>query len=148
MLKQGFTSLSLYRIDLIAAHAPISAHPAYFEVINHRRINHLPDLFIKFTYLIQYDWELAWNRPKLSIFVSIFATNSKTNKRPPKMIYLSALGAYWNEYGSWICHHQDFQKKMDCPYYLVWKPTKKDIRFFLIWTVGRYGNSILGQKTY
>ena len=27
---------------LIAAHAPISTHPSYFEVINHKIINHLP----------------------------------------------------------------------------------------------------------
>ena len=27
---------------LIAAHTPISAHPAYFEAINHKIINHLP----------------------------------------------------------------------------------------------------------
>ena len=27
---------------LIAAHVPISAHPSYFEVINHKIINHLP----------------------------------------------------------------------------------------------------------
>ena len=30
---------------------------------------------------------------------SILATKSTINKRPSKMIYLSTLGAYWNEYG-------------------------------------------------
>ena len=27
------------------------------------------------------------------------SNNIETNKRPPEMIYLSPLGAYWNEYG-------------------------------------------------
>ena len=57
--KRHFPVLPTTIFVLIAAHAPISAYPPYFEVINHRIINHLPDLFIKFTYLVQYDWELA-----------------------------------------------------------------------------------------
>ena len=42
------------------------------------------------------------------IFGSILATNIEKNKCPPKMIYLSALGAYWNEYGT-LCWFNPFQ---------------------------------------
>ena len=35
---------------------------------------------------------------KIIIFGLIFATNIETIKCQPKMIYLSAPGAYWNEY--------------------------------------------------
>ena len=35
-------------------------------------------------------------------FGSILATNSETIKRPPRMIYLNALGAYWNECSTYI----------------------------------------------
>ena len=30
------------------------------------------------------------------------SNNIETNKRLPKMIYLSALSAYWNEYGKFV----------------------------------------------
>ena len=33
-----------------------------------------------------------------SAFASILATNIETHQSLPKTIYLSALGAYWNEY--------------------------------------------------
>ena len=32
----------------------------------------------------------------------MFATNIETNKHPPEMIYLRALGAYWKEYGIFL----------------------------------------------
>ena len=44
---------------LIAAHAPISTHVSYFEVINHNMINHLPRSVQKLTYQVQYDCVLA-----------------------------------------------------------------------------------------
>ena len=37
-----------------------------------------------------------------SFFGLILAKNIEINKRPPLMTLLSALGSYWNEYGS--CH--------------------------------------------
>ena len=53
----------------IAAHAPsISDHPSYFEVINHKISTIYPKLFIKLTYQVQYDRELASKWPKSSIF--------------------------------------------------------------------------------
>ena len=62
-------------------------------------MNNLPRS-IHNTSRVQYDWELTWNKSKSSIFGSILATDNETNKSPPKMIYLSVLGAYWNEYGT------------------------------------------------
>ena len=44
--------------------------------------------------------EISLKPVKIIIFGSILATNSEAHTRPPKMIYLSALGAYWNEYGT------------------------------------------------
>ena len=42
---------------LIAAPAPISAHPSYFDVVNYKIINNLPrSIYNKLTY-VQYDWE-------------------------------------------------------------------------------------------
>ena len=38
----------------------------------------------------------------IHIFGLIIATNIVTNKRPPKIIYLTALSAFWNEYGTRI----------------------------------------------
>ena len=75
----------------------MSSHPVYFDVINHKSSTIYPDLFIKLTYQVQYDWESGLEQPKSSIFGSILVTNIETNKCPPKMIYLSVLGAYWNE---------------------------------------------------
>ena len=37
---------------------------------------------------------------KIIHFGLIFATNIEANKRPTEMIYINALGAYWNEYGT------------------------------------------------
>ena len=88
-----------YRIHSYSRICPIRAHPSYFEVISHKIINHLPRSSHKACIRVQYDWELAWKWPKSSIFESILSTNIEINKRPPKMIYLSALGPYWNEYG-------------------------------------------------
>ena len=76
-------------------------------------INHLPtpDLFINLKYQVQYDNLLAWKGPKSSIFGSILATNIEINKRSPKMIYLHALGSYWNEYGTKNAHYKSLSKK-------------------------------------
>ena len=62
--------------------------------IIHKIINHLPDLFIKFTYWIQYDWELAWKWLKSSIFSRSLQQKIETNKHPPNEINLKALGTY------------------------------------------------------
>ena len=58
-------------------------------------------MFIKFTNQVHYDWKSAWKRPKQSIFGSMLPTlKQMIAHRPPKMIYLSILGTYWNEYGN------------------------------------------------
>ena len=49
---------------LIAAHAPISTHPSYFETINQKMINHLPRSIHETNILSSNDWELAWKWPK------------------------------------------------------------------------------------
>ena len=86
----------------------------YFEVINHKIINHLPRSIIKFrcipssVYLV-----ISLKLAKSFSFGSILATNSEANKGPPKMIYLSTLGAYWNEYGTSLNEVKNWEK-CDC----------------------------------
>ena len=78
---------------LITAHAPLSAHVSYFEVINHKIIYHLP-IPIHKAYIPS--WILlgiSLKPVKIIIFGSILVTNSETHKHPPGMIYLSALSA-------------------------------------------------------
>ena len=83
----------------IAAHAPLSTHPSYFEVINHKLINHLPR-FVHWAYIPTSIWlGICMNMAQIIHFWIKPSNNIETNKCPPKMIYLSALGAYWNEYG-------------------------------------------------
>ena len=42
-----------------AAHGPTSAHPSYFEAINHKIFNHLFRSIHKINILSSIDWELA-----------------------------------------------------------------------------------------
>ena len=81
-------------------HAPIvSTHPSYVD-INHKIIKYLPRPIHK-AYILSSIWlkiSLKW--PISFIFGSILATNVETNKRSPKIIYLSTMGAYWNEYST------------------------------------------------
>ena len=87
---------------LIAVHAPISARPSYFEATNHKITNHLPRPIHK-AYILSSIWlGISLKMAKIIHFGLIFATNIETNKRPPKMIYLSTPGAYWNEYGDQV----------------------------------------------
>ena len=116
---------------LIAAHTPIITHPSYFEVINRQ---HLPRSTLK-AYWVQYDWKFAWKWPKSYIFGSILVTNIGTNKRPPKMIYLSALGAYWNEYSTCGVHLIPVRCTYDIHVIPKWC-TYDDITFQHIYTAG------------
>ena len=85
---------------LIPTHAPTSTHPSYFKVINHKMNNHLPRSFHK-AYIPSSFWlGFSLKQVKIISVWSILATNSEINKRLPKTIYLSTLGASWNEYGT------------------------------------------------
>ena len=54
----------IYRIHSNIHPCPLSIHASYFEVINHKIINHLPrSIHNAYMYWVQYDWELAWNWP-------------------------------------------------------------------------------------
>ena len=57
-------------------------------------------MFIKLINQLQYDWKFSLKTVQMIYFWINSSNNIKTDKRPPKMIYLSAMGAYWNEYGS------------------------------------------------
>ena len=110
-------------IVLIAAHAP-STHLSYFEVTKY----HLSLLW------------LAWKWPKSSIFGSIIATDIETNKHPPKTIYLSALGTYWNEYGNRLNRiFWDLRKLNFCAKYtFLYKYTSEEncyLTYFLILSI-------------
>ena len=86
---------------LIAAHAPISANPSYFEGINHKIINQLHRSIHEANILSSTWLEISLKMTKSYTFGLIFVSNIETNKCPPEMTYLSALGAFWNEYGNW-----------------------------------------------
>ena len=81
-------------------HAPISTHLSYFEVINHKKINHLPRSIHK-AYLMNLIW-LRISQKMTKIIHCLCRSMQKylTSKRPAKMIYISTLGLCWNEYGT------------------------------------------------
>ena len=55
-----------------------------------------------------------WLKSKILISGTLLAANSETNKRPPKLIYLGVVGAYWNEYGDVsFCIFYKWKKKQN-----------------------------------
>ena len=88
-----------YRICSNNPHVPISAHPSYFEAINHKIVNHL-HRSIHETNIFRSMW-LGINLKMTKILnFRVLATNIETNKRPPEITNLSALDAYleWMRY--------------------------------------------------
>ena len=84
---------------LIATYAPISAHPLCFEVINYKIIN--PHSHIYSLSLLSSIWlGISLKLAKIIIFWVNPCNKFETNKCPPNMIYLNALGAKWSEYGT------------------------------------------------
>lgn len=83
---------------------PYSTHPSYFEAIKKSTI--YGDIYIELTYQVQYDWVFEWNGQNDPFWVNSLQHILKQIRANPKRVYLSALGAYWNEicmyYAGWL----------------------------------------------
>ena len=80
---------------LIAAHARVSAHPSYFVVTNH-----LPKSIHETNILSSIWLGISLKMAQIINFWVDPCNKYWNNKRTPEMTYLRALGAYWNEYGT------------------------------------------------
>ena len=99
-LSAAWWYVMMYHIHSSSRPCPISAHPLDFEVKNLKIINHLP----RYKFINWYKPTSIWLGISLKTAQTIHlwvdpSHDIKTNKRPPKLIYLSTLGAYWNENG-------------------------------------------------
>ena len=91
---------SSYRIRSNSRSCPISAHPFYFEVKNHKIITlHLPRSIHRACILSSMCQGISLKMAKI-IHFWVDLCNKYWNKYPPRMIYLSTLGTYWNECGT------------------------------------------------
>ena len=70
----------------------LQSDPLFYSIWS----NYFYSVFMKLTFWVQYDRELVWKWPKSFIFGLILATNTETNKCPPKLIYPERLL-------EWIC---------------------------------------------